>query len=85
MDKSSSSQRTELEDTVKEVNKSRSISSANVSEKSTKIEKPTEIYISKDNSSLSGMSGYGESFSSVAPYQQRIPCKKKRKKIQTLL
>ena len=59
MDKSRSTQRTKTEDTVKTVNKSRSISSASLSGKSTKIEKPKEIDISKDNSRLSGMSGHG--------------------------
>ena len=39
LDKSRSTQRTETEDTVKTLNKSRYISSASLSEKSTKIEK----------------------------------------------
>ena len=77
MDKSSSTQRTETEDAVKLVNKSRSVSSASLSDKSTKMEKPKEIDIRKDNSSLSGMSGYGESLSSATLDQQRIPRKNK--------
>ena len=40
LDKSRASQRTETEDTVKKLNKSRSISSASLSDKSTKIEQP---------------------------------------------
>ena len=68
MDKSRSTQRTETEDTVKLVNKSRSISSTSLSEKSTKIKNPKEIDISKYNLSLSGISGHGESLSSVTTY-----------------
>ena len=78
--KSRSTQGNEIEDTVKSVIKSRSISSASSSDKSTKIEKPKEIDISKDNSSLFGMSRYGEILTSVTPDKQRIPRKNKRKK-----
>ena len=59
MDKSRFTQWTVTEDTVKPVNTSRSISSASLSEKSTKIEKPKEIDINKYNSSIYGMSGHG--------------------------
>ena len=79
-DESRSTQITETEDVVKSVNKLESISSANLSDKSTKIVKPKEIDIRKDNSSLSGMSVHGESVSSVTPDKQRIPSNKKRKK-----
>ena len=68
MDESRSTQRNETQDTVKPVNKSRYISSASLSDKSTKIEKPKEIDIRKENSSLSGMSGHRESLSSVTTY-----------------
>ena len=61
MDKPKYTQRTGTEYTVKIVNKSRSISSASLSDKSTKIEKPKEIDIRKYNSSLSVMSVHGES------------------------
>ena len=77
MDKSRSTQRTETKDTVKSVNKSRSISSSTLSDKSNKIEKPKEIYIRKDNPSHYGMSGHGEIISSVTPDKQRIPRKNK--------
>ena len=40
LDKSRAYRRTETENTVKKLNKSRSISSASLSDKSTKIEKP---------------------------------------------
>ena len=60
MDKSRSTQRTKIEDTVKSVNKKRSISSVRLSDKITKIEKPKEINVRKYNSSLSGMYGHGE-------------------------
>ena len=65
MDKLRSTPRNETEDTVKTVNKSRSILSASLYEESTKIEVPKEIDIIKFNSSLSGMSVQGEILSSV--------------------
>ena len=80
LDKSRSTQRTETEDTVKTVNKSRSISSTSLSGKSTKIDKPSEIDISKYNSSISVLYVHGENLSSVTPDQQLIHCKNKRKK-----
>ena len=79
MDKSTYTKRNETEDAVKTLNKSRSISSASFSDKSTKIEKPKEVDIRKDNPSLSSISGHGASVSSEPPYKQRIPCKNKRK------
>ena len=79
MDNSGSIQWIETEDTVKLLDKSRFISLAILSDKSTKIEKPKEIDIRKENSSLSGMSGHGESLSSITPDKQRIPRKNKRK------
>ena len=84
-DESRSTQITETEDIVKSVNKLESISSANLSDKSTKIVKPKEIDIRKDNSSLSVMSVHGESVSSVTPDKQRIPRKNKRKKTSDTL
>ena len=80
LDKSISTQITETEDTVKTLNKSRSISSASFSNKSAKIEKPKEIDISKENSSIYRMSRHGSSVSGESPYKQRIPRKNKRKK-----
>ena len=46
----------------------------------TKIEKPPEIDIRKDNSSLSAMSGHGESLSRGTPDEQPITRKNKIKK-----
>ena len=80
MDKSKSTQITETENAVNKENKSRYISSTSLYEKSTKIEKPPEIHISKDNLSIYVLSGHGESVSSVASYQQHIPRNNKRKK-----
>ena len=62
------------------MNKSSSISSASLSQKNTKIEKPKEIDISKDNSSLPDMSGHREILSSVKTDKQHIPSKHKKKK-----
>ena len=54
IDKSWSTQRT---DTENKVDKSRSIPRNNLSNKSTRIEKPSEIHIYKDNLSVYGLSG----------------------------
>ena len=80
LDKSRSTQITDTENTVNTVNKERSISRTNLSNKSTRIENPVEIDTCKDNSSISVLSGHGESLSSVTTYQQRITRKKKIKK-----
>ena len=61
MDKSRSTQGTEIKDTVKTIHKSRFISSAIFSDKSTKKQKHRKIDTSRDDSSLSGMSGNGAS------------------------
>ena len=49
------SQINEPEDTVKIINKSRSISSASYFDKRTNIEKPKEIYVRSDSQSHYGM------------------------------
>ena len=79
MDESGSTQINETEDRVKPVNKSRSISPASLSDKSTKIEKLKEIDIRKENLSIYGMSGHGESVSSITLDKQRIPQKERKK------
>ena len=71
---------TQRTDTENKVNKSRYISRTNLSNKSTRIEKPSEIDVCKDNLSVSVLYGHGEILSSVPPYQQSIPHKNKRKK-----
>ena len=78
MGKSRSTQGTETEDIVKTLNKSRSISSASFSDKST-LKKPKEIDIRKENSSLSGMSGHVASVLCESPDKQRITRKNKRR------
>ena len=75
-----STQGTETEDTVQTLNKSRSISSAIVSDKSINIEQPKEIDFRSDSTSLSGMSGPGESVTSEFLYKKRILRKNKIKK-----
>ena len=62
------------------MDKSRSIPISNYSNKSTRIEKPSKIYIHKDNLSVSVLYGQGESLSSETPDNLRIPRKNKRKK-----
>ena len=64
MDKSRTTQRTDTENTVY---KSGSITRTNISNKSTRIEKPPEINIHRDNLGVSVLSGQGESLSSVSP------------------
>ena len=49
LDESRSTQRTDTENTVNKVNESRYISRTSLSNKSTKIEKPSKIDISNDN------------------------------------
>ena len=52
----------------------------NLSNKSTRIRKPSEIDIQRDNLSVSILYGQGESLSSVTSYNIFIPSKNKRKK-----
>ena len=80
MDKSGSNKRTDMENIANKVNISRSISRTSLSNKSTRIEKTSEIYVCNDNLSISVLSGHGESLSSVTPDQQRINWKNKRNK-----
>ena len=75
--KSWSTQRTDTENTV---DKSSTIPRTNLSNKSTRIENPSEIDIHRDNLILSVLSGHGENLSSVTPDTLRITCKNKRKK-----
>ena len=74
---SRSTRRTETENTV---DKSRSIPRSNYYYKINRIEKPSEIYIHKDNLSVSGLYGQGESLSIVTPDNPCIPRKNKRNK-----
>ena len=67
------------------MNKTRSISRTSLSNKITRIEKPTEIDIVKYNKDLSGLSVHGEILSSVTPDQQCIPRNNKRKKTPNTL
>ena len=78
IDQSRSNQRTDTENTV---DKSGSIPRTNLSNKSTRIENPSEIDIHRDDLSVSVLSGQGEFFSSVSTDILRIPRKDKRKKI----
>ena len=80
MDKSRASQRTETEYKLKTMNKSRSISSASLSNKSTNIEQLKEINVRSDSPSISSMSRPGASVTTASPEKQRITCKYKRNK-----
>ena len=71
---------TQRNDTENTVDKSRSILIINLSNKSNIIEKPSEIYIQKDNLSASGFYEQGESLSSATRDILCIPCNNKRKK-----
>ena len=62
------------------MNKSGSIPRTYLSNKSNRIEKPSEIDICKDNISASIFSGHGESLSIVTPDTLGTPRKNKRKK-----
>ena len=78
-------QRTETEDTVNTINKSRYISSASSFDKSINIEQPKSIDVIKDSPSLSGMSGPLESVMTETPDKQRIPRKTKIKTSENLI
>ena len=67
LDKLRSSQRTETEDTVKKLNKSRPISLASLSDKSIKIEKPKEINVISYSPIVSSISGHRASIMTVLP------------------
>ena len=71
---------TEIQYTVKPLNKTRSISLASLSHKSTKKLKPKEIKFrnekfKSDNPSVSSMSIHGARLMIVLPDKYHIPCK----------
>ena len=66
------------------MNKSRSISSASLSNKSTNIEQPKEINVRSDSPGISSMSRPGARIMTVLTDKQRTPCKKTKKKPQKL-
>ena len=65
--------------TINSIDKSRYSQRTNLSNKSTRIEKTSEIDIHRDNLSVSVFYGQGESSSRVTPDIFRIPRKNKRK------
>ena len=86
LDNSRPSERTETEDTVKTLNKTRSISSASLSDKNNKKQQPKEIKFRNDNlrsdtPSVSSIPVHGESITTVSPDKERIPFKDKKEKI----
>ena len=70
LDNSRSSKITEIEDTVKPLNKTRSISSASINDK-----------LRSDTPSVSSMSVHGASITAVSSYKDLIPRKDIKKKI----
>ena len=84
LDSSMSSTGTETGDTVKPINKTRSISSASLSYKGTKKEQPKEIkfkndILRSDTTSVSSMYIHGASIKTVSTDKDRIPRKDKNK------
>ena len=71
-------------DIVNTVDKSRSIPGTNLSNKSTRIGKPTEIDIVKDNKDISNLSLLVYYLTCIPPDILCITCKNKRKKLRTL-
>ena len=67
-------------DIVDKADKSGSIQVTNISNKSTQIEKSSEIDIQRDNLSVSVINGQGESLAGVIQDQICIPHRNKRKK-----
>ena len=74
------SRSTRITDTENKVDKSRSVPRTNLYNKSTIIEKPSEIDIHRGKLSVSVLFGQGESLSSVTPDILCIPRKNKRNK-----
>ena len=72
-------------DTLNLIDKSRSTQRNNLSNKSTRIEKPSEIYICNVDLGISVLSGHIESVSSVIPDQQCITSKNKINKTSDTL
>ena len=85
MDNSRAYQTNETEDTVKKLNKSRSISSASLSDKSTKIEQPKEINVRSDSPNVSSMSIHVASITTVSPDKEHTPRRIKREEISETL
>ena len=80
LDNPRSSERTETEDTVKTLNKTRSISSASLSDKNIKKQQQKEIKfrndkLRSDTPSVSIMSLHGASITTVSPDKYPIPRK----------
>ena len=74
---------TETEDTVKPLNKTKSISSASLYDNDTKKQQSKEIKfrnykLRSDTPSVSSMSVYGAIITTVWPDKDRIPCKDKK-------
>ena len=61
------------------IDKSSSTQRTSLCNRSTRIEKPIEIDIIKDNKHISGLSGQGDDLAGITPYILRIPRKNKRK------
>ena len=66
-------------DTLKSMDKSRSTQRNNLYNRSTRIEKPTEIDIFEENKDLYDFSWQGDDLVGITPDILCIPCKKKRK------
>ena len=83
LDNSGDSERTETEDTIKPLNKTRYISSTSLSDKSTKKQQQNKIKFRNDRfrsdtPSVSIMSIHGSSITTVSPDKYPIPCKIKK-------
>ena len=82
LDKSRASKRTEIEDTIKKLIKSRSNSSASLYDKSINIEKQKTKNVRSDSPSLSSMSRPRAIVTNVLPDKRRISRKIQRRIIQ---
>ena len=74
MDKSRSSSRTETKDTVKTLNKTRSISSDSLYDKDTP-KKFRNYKLRSNTPSVSSISIHGESITNISTDKDSIPCK----------
>ena len=90
LDKSRSSSRTKIEDTLKPLNKTISTSPASLYNKDNKKQQPKEIKfqnakLRSDNPSVSSMFVHGASITTVSPETDCIFCKIKRKLSEILI
>ena len=85
VNKTEKSQTSKKNDTINSIYKYSSTHRSSLSNRSTRIEKPTEIDIFEENKNISDFYGQGDDLPGITPDILRIPRKNKRKKPQALI